>query len=173
MSAIKKVGNLSKAHLDYITLAAARTSSLVKIKEEFQKFFETPIDGTCLMEAVECRKSEIQSLRESLPFEEKVKEIDLGDPAQQLQMLSDLHKECLTPRVCNITRDGAEVMKVDLPTAARCLELANKVLLNERLLELKKLELGSNTTPVPSISSTGDGVPKIQIIHSKGDSEEF
>lgn len=177
MSSIRNYKSLSQAHIDYIVLAAARTSDLGKIKESFQKFFETPIDGECLMSAITKNEDKIIGLRNNLPFEEKIKEIDLGDPAEQLRMLSTLHKECLTERVCNVTRDGTPVYKVDLSTAARCIELANKVIVNERLIEIKRAELrlmSSDTTTVQSIpqaSPTNSSVPQIQIVHKREEEE--
>ena len=61
-------------------------------------------------------------------------------------------------------------------SAARCIELANRVLVNEKTLELKRkeLELAGSIESPPAISGPSTDVqtgPIIQIVHRKSSKE--
>jgi len=172
MTAISKKENLKQSHLDYILLALSKTTDLDKIKSNFQSFFETGIKGELLLEISRDYIDTIKQMRNSLPFQERVTDIDIASPEQQLRFLSELRKECMEERVVNVTRSGEPIYKVDLPTAARCIELANRVLVNEKTLELKRRELeemGRIDNP-PALGGPSTDVqagPVIQIVHRK------
>lgn len=172
MSAIKKVENLSQAHLDYIILALAKTSDLEEVKQSFQTFFETGVSGEVLMKVFSTNHSKIGELKDTMPLSEKTKGIRIADPVQQLKLLDELYDSCLLERVVNITRDGGEITKVDNPTALRCVEVASKIRIAEMTLELKRLELSQGDSPNTSGAiegeiAPGNTGPTINIINKK------
>lgn len=176
MSAIKKASNLRQAHLDFILLALSRSSDFLEIKENFQSFFETPISGEILIEVAKNNEGKIKELRDTIPFEEKTRHVPIADPAVQLQLLNDLYNKCLIEKAVNWNRDGDEIKKADYPTAARCIELASKIRMNEKALEFKRLEMMTlgyrevnDVTPdsITEITSSQATGPIIQIVHKK------
>ncbi len=178
MSAISSKDNLKQAHLDYILLSLSKTTDMDKIKQSFQEFFETGIKGEVLLEVSREYKDEVITLRSKIPFSEKVADIDIASPEKQLELLSKLREECMKERVVNVTRDGTPITKVDLPTAARCIELANRVITNEEGLRLRRLELEQQDIPTgmpstPENTTTVSSGPVIQIVHKKSAKEEL
>lgn len=174
MSAIKKVENLSQAHLDYIILALSKTSELEEVKQAFQTFFETGVSGEVLMKVFSDNHVKIGELKDKTPFSEKTKAIRIADPVQQLQLLDQLYDSCLLARVVNITREGEEITKIDHPTALRCVEAASKIRIAEMTIELKRHELsllgdgGSGDSSIDGeiLPQTSAG-PTINIINKK------
>lgn len=172
MSAIKKVENLSQAHLDYIILALAKTSDLEEVKQSFQTFFETGVSGEVLMKVFSINHGKIAELKDTMPLSEKTKGIRIADPVQQLKLLDELYDSCLVARVVNITREGDEITKVDHPTALRCVEVASKIRIAEMTLELKRLELSQEGGPstagaIEGEITQGNTGPTINIINKK------
>lgn len=175
MSAIKKVENLSQAHLDYIILALSKTSELEEVRQSFQTFFETGVSGEVLMKVFSDNHVKIGELKDKTPFSEKTKAIRIADPVQQLQLLDELYDSCLVPRTVNITREGEEITKVDHPTALRCVEAASKIRIAEMTLELKRHELsllgdgGSGSGKETAIEGevTRNTGPVINIVHRR------
>jgi hypothetical protein len=171
MSAISKINNLKQPHIDYIILAFARTSDLLKIKEEFHKFFETQVSGDILLQVAEQQKDKILNLKNSLSFEDRVSGIDIADPVKQLEMLDHLRTECMKERIVNMNREGVPTFKVEFDTARKCIELANKIVMNEKLLEVKKIELGILAQDGQTTIEERQNIPQIQIVHKREEDE--
>lgn len=175
MSAIKKVENLSQAHLDYIILALSKTSDLEEVKQTFQAFFETGVSGEVLMKVFADNHVKIGELKDKTPFSEKTKAIRIADPVQQLKLLDELYDSCLVARTVNITREGEEITKVDHPTALRCVEAASKIRIAEMTLELKRQEIsllgdggnGSGKETAIEGEVTRSTGPVINIVHHR------
>jgi hypothetical protein len=178
MVAISKVENLKQTHIDYILLAVTRTSNIEEIKSSFQAFFETGIKGEVLLEFMRTHKDTITELQGTLAFEEKTKGIKIADPAEQLQLLDDLYKKCLIERVHGINREGVELSKPDLPTAARCIEISHRIRMAEKSLEIEKRKMvllekqaANNEVPPPTIDAENvtdvHAGPVVRIVHKK------
>ena len=171
MSAIKKVENLSQAHLDYIILALSKTIDLEEVKKSFQSFFETGVSGEVLMKVFSDNHSKIAQVKDKIPYSEKSKGIRIADPVEQQKLLDLLYNACLEERIVNVTRDGDHITKVDHPTALRCIEVSSKIRIAEMSLELKRQELTlmSSITTEPSIEGEviRPSSPTINIIHRK------
>lgn len=173
MPSFSKVESLEQPHLDYILLALASTSNVSEIKESFQKFFELGISGEVIMEVMRQYKDSIPVLRSVAPFEDRCKGIRIADPAEQLKLLDKLYDKCLEERVVNITRDGAQITKIELATAERCVEAASRIRLAEKAYELEvlkvKLLADNNTTPH---SLEVDSGPVVNIHHKRNEEYE-
>lgn len=183
MVAISKVENLKQTHIDYILLAVTRTSNIEEIKSSFQAFFETGIKGEVLLEFMRTHKDTITELQGTLAFEEKTKGIKIADPAEQLQLLDDLYKKCLIERVHGINREGVELSKPDLPTAARCIEISHRIRMAEKSLEIEKRKMvllekqaANNALLSPSVDAENvtdvPSGPVINIVHKRNDQAE-
>ena len=173
MSAIKKVENLSQAHLDYIILALSKTSDLEEVKQSFQDFFETGVSGEVLMKVFSSNHSKVAELKDKIPYAEKTKGIRIADPIEQQKLLDALYDLCLRPEVVNVTREGEPIMKIDKATALRCIEVSAKIRNAEMTIEIKRQELASlngssdNTTAIEGeVTSTNTG-PIVRIINKK------
>ena len=154
MAAIKKVGNLSQAHLDYIILLLASTSNLDEVKKSFQCFFETGVSGEIIMEVFSLHHDKIADLRDKIPFTEKSRNVRIADPVKQLELLDALYDSCLVERIVNVNRDGEAITKIDHPTALRCIEVASKIRVAEIGIEFRREELDRDSE-TPAIEAGG------------------
>lgn len=177
MAQIQKYSSLTEDQKYFIIDNLARSTPVDQVQDKFNKFFiGKSISGELVFQVALTHKTDLEKLKEQ--YNINFSDIPIANVRNELKMLEEIYDLAKTPRVISVDRNGDPVEKMDLSTALKCVEVANKIISQERMFKLKELEMNryimkDATDSVDEDGPVLDNRPKynINIIHKLENNE--